>query len=404
MNPQQLAARRAIESLRSGVPGRSAVEELGTTQATIREAFEERLAGVEAGEGVAPLFITAEFGQGKSHLLSCLRAISMGDGFVTSSSVVSPEMPLGNAHVVLRKLAEAAEVQGHVGRALRSLASDLRINDTPYASLRLWARDSGIDERFPALLQIYEESRGDEELRTLVLGDLEGSALPLTRIREEVRRQAAGYQLKAKRAALLAHDRIRLLARFYRACGAKGWVVFFDELERFTVFPPKQRLLVWDELEWWAAIARQHGAAILPVFAGVHPAIQKSREDDSERLGSGLPGLGIGDSARDLARALQMVNNPMPLEPPTPEQEEEIKYRVAGIYERAYGVKTRSLPPERFSAASTVRSRIRKWITLWDLERCYPDYSPDVATDEVVHDDREASDEVLAGDESEGGA
>src|SRR5947207_2909352 len=128
MNQQQVFARSAIEALRSGVPSRHAVEQLGTTQVEIKDAFEVRLQAISDGQGIDPLVIAADFGHGKSHLLNYLRALAANQGFVTSYVVVSPEMPPGNPHVVLKALAEAAEAPEHTGRALRALARNLRTN------------------------------------------------------------------------------------------------------------------------------------------------------------------------------------------------------------------------------------------------------------------------------------
>src|SRR5580658_7035051 len=100
MSPEQVFARSAIEALRSGVPSRHAVEQLGTTQRQVKEPFEARLGALEEGKGVEPLVIAAQFGEGKSHLLNYLKVLATNRGFVTSFVVVSPEMPFGNPHVV----------------------------------------------------------------------------------------------------------------------------------------------------------------------------------------------------------------------------------------------------------------------------------------------------------------
>src|SRR5579859_7027921 len=109
MNTDQVYARSAIEALRSGVPSRHSVEQLGTTQDHIKAEFDLRLADIASGKGAEPLVISATFGGGKSHLLNYLKALAANQGFVTSFVVVSPEMPLGNPHLVLKAVAEAAE-------------------------------------------------------------------------------------------------------------------------------------------------------------------------------------------------------------------------------------------------------------------------------------------------------
>lgn len=97
LNSETLLARSAIESLRSGVPSRHAVAQLGTTQQELQQRFEDALADVAEGRPAQPLVIAANFGAGKSHLLSFLQTVAAQRQFVTSFVVVSPEMPLGNA-------------------------------------------------------------------------------------------------------------------------------------------------------------------------------------------------------------------------------------------------------------------------------------------------------------------
>src|SRR5258708_22791805 len=109
MNAEQVFARSAIEALRSGVPSRHAVEQLGTTQDQVKQAFESRLDAMIEGHGVEPLIISATFGGGKSHLINYLKTLAANQACVTSFVVVSPEIPLGNPHLVLKAVAEAAE-------------------------------------------------------------------------------------------------------------------------------------------------------------------------------------------------------------------------------------------------------------------------------------------------------
>lgn len=407
MNTDQVFARSAIEALRSGVPSRHAVEQLGTTQNQVKGLFDSRLQTLGAGRGVEPLVIAANFGAGKSHVLNYLKSLASNQGYVTSFVVVSPEMALGNPHIVLKALAEAAEAPGRTGRALRALASDANTNTREFAQLRVWTRDAGLDERFAAMLHLYEELRADEELRTRILSDFEGSPLIITDIRKGLKLlgQAAGYALKGAKNALLAHDRIRLLARFFRACGAKGWVILFDELERFTLFPPKQRLAAWEELGWWKAAAEVEGASILPVFAVNSSAVEQKLDEDEPRFRSSAMEVVSEERNHYGIAGMEMVKRPVRLTAPDAEQEEQIRYRVKSIYEEAYGVQTLPLHNARLDVSTTIRSEIRRWITHWDLRRCYPDYSPDLVKDDIVFDTSVISDgSVLADDDADAGA
>ncbi len=395
-------ARSAIESLRSGVPSKHAVEQLGTTQTELLEAFAERVRLTIAGQPAAPLVVTATFGAGKSHLLSCLQTLALKDGFVTSYVVVSPEMPLGNAHAVLRAIAENAIAPGRTGVALRALASDLRTDTDSFARLRLWARDSDICDRFRALLHIYEEFGADPELRMQILGDLEGKPLTKTVIRQKLREigELAGYDMQHPRNALLAHDRLQVYAKFAVACGCKGLVVLFDELERISRFTARQRMAAYGELGWWLMAAQAPDMPIIPVFADNLAHLQEVLIHDQTRV---LPGFGQGlfdddKLAASSQQAIEMIDRQsIPLRSPTDEEKEQIRYRVKDIYQRAYDCQVPSL--QLSGVSTTIRSDIRRWITLWDMHRYYPEYQAEPIAEDVSFDESEIGESLASSDE-----
>lgn len=407
MNSEAVEARSAIESLRSGVPNRHAVAQLGTTQRDVQQRFEEALDSIAAGGAAAPLVMEANFGAGKTHLLEYLQSLAEQRKFVTSYVVVSPEMPLGNAHVVLKAIAESARAPDrHNDKALRALTTDLRVESPHFAELRLWARDSGIHDRFRALLHIYEEFKLDKELRVQILNDFEGKPLLKTEIRKRLKEigQLAGYDLSGPRNSLLAHDRIRLLARFFRACGCKGLVVLFDELERIAKFSIKQRIAAYQELGWWRGVTEQEGAAILPVFAmtrGFTEETVTGGTQDELRFRSGTLDSAQDEREQQAIQGIELLKRPMSLQPPTAEQGEEIMYRIKQIYEQAYGRPVSDLRTEQGEDLLPIRSRIRRWITLWDLNRYYPDHAAQMQVEEIQFDTHEISDEEMAPDDED---
>jgi hypothetical protein len=389
MSPEMVLARSAIESLRSGVPSRHAVTQLGTTQQEIKTQFDAALDALTEGRVVQPIVIVANFGAGKSHLLEYLQSVAAQQQFVTSYVVVSPEMPLGNAHGVLKALAESAQAPERLGKALHALAFDFNTTSQEFARLRLWAREADIQDRFRALLHLYEEFRADQEFRIQILEDFEGKPLLKTTIRQRLKElgELAAYDLGSPRNAFLAHDRIRLLAQFYRACRCKGLVVLFDELERIAKFSLNQRIAAYRELGWWAEVAAQAGSAILPVFAMTDNFLDEvvfGGKSDVQRFVSSV--LGSQDERDQQAtQGIELLRKHSPLRS-APEHDEEIKYRIKSLYELAYGVRVPALPKEGQDVRTTIRSEIRRWITLWDLHRYYPEYAPQVEEESLTFD------------------
>lgn len=379
-----LEASRAIESLRAGVPGSAAVARLGTTQDEIARSFSGSLSALEQNIGSAPISITANFGDGKSHLLHCLKSDAERRGFVTSMVVVSPEMPMGNAHIVLKAIAEEAVAPGHTGKALMELAANSPFDALPV--IRRWADNAPILDRFRALLTVYE-STTDEELRMEILSDLEGNPVSVAKIRQALKeiQGASHFDLRAPRNALLAHDRIRLLGKFCQAHGTKGLVVFFDEVERIAQFPFKARLSAYQEIGWWNSLCLEPDSGVFAVFALTTRGIDQclTEKGDESRIKSSTTLLEVDERDRFAVEGIGLLKraDSNRLVGATPEQFERMQHGVRALYEAAYGIMPQVLPKNPLSI--TIRSEIRRWITIWDLKRHYPDYVANVSVQDV---------------------
>jgi hypothetical protein len=109
MADPRLAARRAVEALRSGVPSRDAVAALGSGQGEIEDRVALLLdtAGT-VRSGHRGLLLGGGFGSGKSHALEHLAHLALERGFVVSRVVISKETPLHDPVKVLRSAVESA--------------------------------------------------------------------------------------------------------------------------------------------------------------------------------------------------------------------------------------------------------------------------------------------------------
>ncbi len=411
MNPDVVAARRAVESLRSGVPSRFAVAQLGTTQFEIKLRFQEELDSLVEGKATSPLVVAANFGAGKTHLLEYLQTLAERMNCVTSYVVVSPEMPLGNAHVVLKAIAEGSRAPGRTGKALRALMADFSTSSPEYAALREWARSAGLQDSFNAILHLYAEYRADETFRAQLLEDVEGKVILKSLLQGRLKEigQSAAYDLGSMKGSRktpeLAHERIRLLAQMFRAAGFHGVVILFDELERIAKFSLKQRAAAYQELAWWQEAAQRSGGAILPVFAMTEEFLDSyitGGKRDAQKFVSVALGQAVDEREERASRGIDVLNSYSLLNAPDSRQIEEIKYRVKALYESAYSVTVCEVDT-RLDRTS-IRSEIRRWITLWDLQRYYPGYAPQIREEALHFDEAEISDDTLQTGDDEGSA
>ena len=107
-----------------------------------------------------------------------------------------------------------------------------------------------------------------------------------------------------------------------------------------------------------------------------------------------------GERDIDALDGIDFLKSPLRLDPPTSDQEEEIEYRVRSIYEQAYGVAA-EMPAGKLDVRISIRSEIRRWITLWDLHRYYPEYRPEVDVDDVRFDPEAIDDAQIVSEDDE---
>jgi len=98
-----------------------------------------------------------------------LQALAVQQGYVSSFVVVSPEMPFGNGHLVLKAIAERAQAPGRIGTALRALTNDLSTNSAAFAGLRRNVVPIAADARPPRPRAVRGRPAG-ESLDALLAG------------------------------------------------------------------------------------------------------------------------------------------------------------------------------------------------------------------------------------------
>jgi len=190
------------------------------------------------------------------------------------------------------------------------------------------------------------------------------------------------------------------MAQMFRAAGCHGIVIMFDELERIAKFSLKQRAAAYQELAWWQEAAQRSAGAILPVFAMTDEFLDTyvtGGKRDAQKFVSGALGQVVDAREARASRGIELLSSYALLGSPDSRQIEEIKYRVKALYETAYGCAVHEVDT-RIDRMS-IRSEIRRWITLWDLHRYYPDYSADIREGTVEFDRAEIADDTLATDD-----
>lgn len=380
--------RRAIEALRSGVPNRDAVTELGSVQAHIEERFAKQLEDAKDDIGnemqTPGLLVTGGFGTGKSHLLEYLKHYALNANFICSTVVISKETPLHDPAKIFRSAIQAAVVPARKGFALTEIATALNFNSVAFTDLFKWANgaSAGLSSHFPATLFLFEREK-NEEIRDQIISFWSGDPLKVGELRSWLRAygEAGTYKLERVGVRDMALHRFRFASRLAVAAGYSGWVLLVDEVELIGQYPNfKTRARSYAELARWAGrLEGQAFPGLTAVFAITNTftaEVLYDRKDEEVIRGK----LWDTDSllVSQAERGMRLISDgATQLKEPDQAMIEDTRDRVQGIYVQAYGWQPPPLSVERRPTSTRMREYVRRWINEWDLMRLYPGYAPD---------------------------
>jgi P-loop Domain of unknown function (DUF2791) len=404
-NLDRLAARRALEALRAGVPNHDAVSALGSLQTAVDDRFTELLASAgdpNRGEPVGGLLIGGGFGSGKSHALEYLAARALSANFIVSKVVVSKETGLHDPIKVLRAAVEEAQIPGRPGSAIDEIASGLQTSSPDYAALYRWVHsdDAPVDSRFAATLFVHEYARGDAEFADRIVRFWAGDPLPLPELRRRLKEAGAAgtYKLASVKERELAVQRFRFLSRLIRAAGFAGWVILLDEVELIGRYSFLQRAKSYAEVNRWVRGDREDpGAPLVAVLATVDDfeAQVLVGKNDVELIPSRLrlKGTAEADLLAGSAEAGMRVmeRQQIAVQPPDRDALDRTYNALKALHATAYGWSPPDVEGLERLPSNRMRQYVRAWINEWDLVRLDPTYRPSTSSTDVHMDFSESA-------------
>lgn len=396
-----VAARRAIEALRAGVPSRDAVAALGSGQSAIEDRFQALCESV-AGGGAGGLLLGGGFGAGKSHLLEHLAGLALDAGWTVSRIVISKETPLYDPAKVFRAVADSALRTGQARPAIIEAAMALDLDGRAYAELLRWAASSGaeLNERFPATLALFAHARErDAAFAESILRFWSGDPIAVPELRRRLKE--IGEQrpnLPPVTAVELARQRQRFASRLLAAAGSPGWLVLFDEVELIGRYSLLQRARSYAELARWMRGEHGRGAPIAAVFAmtdDFEAEVIRNRNDQG-LLPDKLRAKGTPEAAALAAAAevgMRIIDREMHLlTPPDDVELKQAYYRLRDLHGQAFRWQPSDVAGLERLGATRMRQYVRAWINEWDLVRLDPGFRPATEMVNVPSDYREDPD------------
>lgn len=392
MTPEQVARRRAVEALRSGVPSWDAVTALGSGQSEAEDRFTALLDGAEVGRS-GGLLLGAGFGAGKSHVLTHLSALALDRGFAVSSVVVSKETPLHDPAKVLRAAVDTLTGPGRIGGVLTDAVAALDPDSAGYAELRRWVGSAaaGLDERFAATLLLHERLQGSDapeadDILDAAVRFWAGEPLRVPDLRRALKGVGAGGQFALPAVAMreLARQRTHFLSRLLRAAGYAGWVVLFDEVELIGRYSLLQRGRSYAEVARWSGAAGEDPAAPLATVLALTDDFEAAvlvGKDDRNQVPKRMRDKQTPEWAETAAlaekgiRALQ--RDLLLLAAPDADELDRAYRTVKQLHASAYDWSPPDVTGLERLGATRMRQYVRAWINAWDLVRLDPAYVPD---------------------------
>lgn len=394
-------ARRAIEALRSGVPNRDAVLELGSAHADIVDRFRQQLAGARTHEanGAAPsssgFLIAGNFGTGKSHLLEYLQQLALQEHFVVSKVVISKETPLYDPVKLFRSAIQAASVPDRVGAALPQIASELKFESDAYVDFHRWVHDTrDVSQRFAATVYMHQHAQVNPDLIHRIISFWSGDPLLTGELRRELRQigQASSYVIDSVSQANLAYQRFTFAARLMLAAGYNGWVLLFDEVDLVARYSFSQRAKAYAQMARWTGNLSGDTypgiSSVMAITSAYESEILEGKNDREAIPGKLRASPRETDQllANQAERGLRLIDNArlMTLSQPTPDVIDDTYQKVKAIHGRAYSWTPPDVSTSTERTSSTrMREYVRSWINEWDLRRLFPEHTPHIEIEEM---------------------
>ncbi|MYE01574.1 MAG: hypothetical protein F4Y03_09885 [Alphaproteobacteria bacterium] len=415
-----VVSRRAIEALRSGVPNRDAVRELGSSQPEAEQQFIdilERSTGF--GRPLPPargMLVSGDFGAGKSHLLAHFEQLALSRNFVSSRVVISKETPLYDLGKVFVSAVENGKIPGRNGRFMEELSLALKPGTENYdlfsGAIAKAALDGDMSMVFPATRIVHERSQ-DQDIINEIESFWAGDRIAVASVRKGLRSigEAQNYRFSAPKAAELPLQRLRFAAELIRGAGYAGWVIFLDEIELIGNYSILQRGRSYAEIAHWMGRApetNRSGLISVGAVTGdfVPAVIDADGKQDGDKI---VPRLRESARYENLAGPAEggmevLKREVFALQPVGDTDVAATLEKLREIYAKAYNwhPPSASVASETAGYMNQMRYKVRSAINEWDLLRLRPGYRPDIEAREFQHDYGEDSDlEKPAADNAE---
>ena len=400
-----LDLRRAIESLRNGVPSSAAVKQMGCSQPRIEREFKQMLSEAStpssADSNTHGFLISGDFGAGKSHLLAHLEQIAFSNNFACSKVAISKETPLNNLGKVFISAMENGRLPDKRGRFIEELSDGLvksGQDSQEYKDLLNWAKESAANNQLNMIFAASLYLRTNYHLEPKLLADIdafwEGDKINVSAVKKPLRAmdKLKEFQFTAPKVVELPSQRLRFTLELIKSVGYNGWIVMLDELELIGSYTVLNRGLSYAEIARWLGLSENRRFPGL-IFVGAVTddfALEiidpRGRRKDHDKIPARLQNhvkhfTQVGDATKGMNA---LLHDCISLKEPSDDEIDSSLETLRTLYKTTY-----DWEPPHYKATSglagaqkRMRYKVRAAINEWDLRRLNPNYRPDTKIDE----------------------
>ena len=268
-------ARRVIEALRSGVPSRVIGGYFGGARTELLAEIAEWL---DAKEGGGRIY-TANYGEGKTHLLGTVFRMAQSKNMAVSMVSLSRETPFNTLYHVYQKIAQNTFLPGREQSGFDSLLE--KLDPGKMAELQLYAAKQLQTDKLYYFLKVYC-STDNPDVKFSLLADLQGNFIANADIKKIYKEIFAEKVVFSTNFAKSRHvwDYVLFLSRLFELSGLNGWVILLDEAEHIGRLGRKSRFSAYTNMSKFLSAGRNN---ILSLFTMTNNYVMQVVEGKDER-------------------------------------------------------------------------------------------------------------------------
>lgn len=379
-----------IESLRAGIPTRLSTRELPDLRPNVTSTISRDLDFLADGSNPTGRIIWGEYGQGKTHELTCIEHLALDKHFAVSRVTLSRELSGQNLLQLYCKIATSTKTSDSRISGITHKLDKKNLHQFLDSPLYDFSRYT---HPLPVVIAENYFAADFPDDRDILYGDLLGYKVPLPEIRKIHRKRQIPFP-SLDRFLVKDHGKayFELMSMLIQFVGYKGWVILIDEMELINRLGTVGRMNAYNNLAWLLNWTDSMNFPIYTVGVGTASLRDKWTDSNSQSLPdkSKLISLAKEKNSPHIAQSLESFfdkgldsNICLSLAPPDRQQLLNVLKRIVDIHSICFDWKPDLDVAEIIDSIGSkpIRTHIRATLESLDYDYLYKEiYIPEAGT------------------------